>query len=122
MGSERLRHEPNHIVSSLGRQKLLQPPEDLACLLHTRERQARLQVEDIHGFYFGHGIGCKDSRLIPLVANDMPAFGHYKLDPDGVRRPWAIQVLEITDGRVSHLHHFIGPKLFERFGLPPELS
>ena len=79
-------------------------------------------VEDIHGFYFGHGIGCKDSRLVPLVANDMPAFGHYKLDPDGVRRPWAIQVLEITDGRVSHLHHFIGPKLFERFGLPPELS
>jgi RNA polymerase sigma-70 factor, ECF subfamily len=79
-------------------------------------------VVDIHSFYLGHGIGCKDSRLIPVVANDMPAYGAYKLDSDGVRRPWAIQVLEITDGRVSHLHHFIGPKLFERFGLPPELN
>ena len=39
MGSERLRHEPNHTVSSLGRQQLLQPPEDLACCLYTRERQ-----------------------------------------------------------------------------------
>jgi RNA polymerase sigma-70 factor (ECF subfamily) len=77
-------------------------------------------VEQIRGFYWGHGIACKDSRLVPVVANDMPAFGHYKRDPgDGVYRPWAIQVLELSGGRVSHLHHFLDTKLFAKFGLPP---
>ena len=78
-------------------------------------------TSDIHDFYLGHGIACKNSHLVPLVANDMPAFGHYKLGDDGVYRPWAIQVIEISGGRVSHLHHFIDfdTKLFARFGLPP---
>jgi len=78
-------------------------------------------TSDIHDFYLGHGIACKDSRLVPLVANDTPAFGHYKRADDGVYRPWAIQVIEISGGRVSHLHHFIDfdTKLFARFGLPP---
>ena len=82
-------------------------------------------VDQIRGFYWGHGIACKDSRLVPIVANDMPAFGHYKRDPDdGVYRPWAIQVIEISGGRVSHLHHFIDfdTKLFARFGLPPTFA
>src|SRR3954467_4453752 len=56
-------------------------------------------VDEIRGFYLGHGIGCKDSLLVPVVANEMPAFGHYKLEPDGVYRPRSIQVLEISDGR-----------------------
>jgi RNA polymerase sigma-70 factor (ECF subfamily) len=78
-------------------------------------------VDQIHDFYLGHGIACKDSHLVPLVANNTPAFGHYKRADDGVYRPWAIQVIEISDGRVSHLHHFIDfdTKLFARFGLPP---
>jgi RNA polymerase sigma-70 factor (ECF subfamily) len=79
-------------------------------------------VDQIHDFYLGHGIGCKDSRLVPVVANGLPAFGHYKRHPDDVYRPWAIQVLEVTDGRVSHLHHFLDTRLFARFGLPDSLS
>jgi len=79
-------------------------------------------VSDIHDFYLGHGIGCKDSRLVPVVANDMPAFGHYKRESDGVYRPWAIQVLEISGGKVSHLHHFLDTALFARFGLPAQLT
>src|SRR3954469_3573677 len=75
-------------------------------------------VTEIRGFYLGHGIGCKNSRLVPVVANDMPAFGHYKLDEDGIYRPWAIQVLELTGGRVSHIHHFLDTNLFVKFGLP----
>ena len=79
-------------------------------------------VDQIHDFYLGHGIGCKDSKLVPVVANGLPAFGHYKHHEDGIYRPWAIQVLEVTGGRVSHLHHFLDTKLFERFGLPATLN
>ncbi len=31
------------------------------------------------------------------------------------------QVLEITDGRITHLHHFLDPELFPVFGLPTHL-
>jgi RNA polymerase sigma-70 factor, ECF subfamily len=79
-------------------------------------------VDQIHGFYLGHGIACKDSRLVPVLANDRPAFGHYKRHEDGVYRPWAIQVIEISAGRIAHLHHFLDTNLFARFGLPPTLN
>jgi RNA polymerase sigma-70 factor, ECF subfamily len=79
-------------------------------------------VDEIRGFYLGHGIACKNSRLLPVIANDMPGFGHYKLEPDGVYRPWAIQVLEISGGRVAHIHHFLDTNLFARFGLPASVS
>ena len=76
-------------------------------------------------WYLGTGIGCKDSRLVPLVANGMPAFGHYKPSgPGGDLEPWAVQVLEVRGGKVAHIHHFLtnldgeGSPLFERFGLP----
>ena len=78
-------------------------------------------VEDIHDFYLGHGIACKDSKLVPVLANDRPAFGHYKRHDDGVYRPWAIQVVEISGGRISHLHHFLDTNLFARFGLPASM-
>jgi RNA polymerase sigma-70 factor, ECF subfamily len=79
-------------------------------------------VDQIHGFYLGNGIACKDSRLLPVLANDRPAFGHYKRAEDGVYRPWAIQVIEISRGRIAHLHHFLDINLFARFGLPPFVS
>jgi RNA polymerase sigma-70 factor, ECF subfamily len=79
-------------------------------------------VDEIRGFYLGHGIACKNSRLLPVIANDMPGFGHYKLEPDGVYRPWAIQVLEISGGRVAHIHHFLDTNLLARFGLPASVS
>ena len=87
-------------------------------------------VEDMRGWYLGHGIGCKDSKLVPLVANGLPAFAHYKPRADGPGfEPRSIQVLEITDGRVSHIHHFLDTPvfsevtpLFERFGLPRSLD
>ena len=69
---------------------------------------------DLHDWYLGYGIGCKGSRLVPTVANGLPAFGHYKADGS----PWAIQVLEIADGRIAHIHHFLDTRLFARFGLP----
>ena len=79
--------------------------------------------DDLHDFYLGTGEGCRGSRLVPVEANGSPAFAHYKPDPEGDGLvPWAIQVLELTDGRVSHVHHFLDPALFARFGLPARLQ
>jgi RNA polymerase sigma-70 factor (ECF subfamily) len=51
----------------------------------------------------------------------MPAFGQYKPGPDGQHVPWCIQVLEISGGRIAHIHHFLDTSLFARFGLPAAL-
>ena len=70
------------------------------------------------GWYTGHGIGCEGSRLVPLQVNGQPAFAQYKPDPDGGHVPWSIQVVELSSGRIAHIHHFLGEAIFERFGLP----
>lgn len=77
--------------------------------------------EDLRAWYLGYGIGCKGSRLIPIAANGSPAFAQYRADRDGGHAPWSIQVLELSGGRVAHVHHFLDTALFARFGLPPRL-
>ncbi len=82
-------------------------------------------LEDLRGWYLGHGAGCRGSRLVPLDVNASPGFAQYRLDPDGGYRAWAVQVLEITDGRIAHVHHFLqdfGGHVFERLGLPLRLQ
>jgi RNA polymerase sigma-70 factor (ECF subfamily) len=80
-------------------------------------------VDNLRGWYLGYGIGCKGSRMVPIAANGLPAFGQYRPSgPGGRHEPWSIQVLEISGGRVSHIHHFLDTRLFERFGLPPHLG
>jgi RNA polymerase sigma-70 factor (ECF subfamily) len=65
---------------------------------------------------------CRGSRLVPLQANGCPAFGHYKPDPAGGYSPWAIQVLEISGGKIAGFHAFLDTqRLFPVFGLPPHL-
>ena len=62
------------------------------------------------------------SRLLAPTANGSPAFGHYKAAEDGSGHvPWALQVLELSAGRVVHVHHFLDTRLFARFGLPDRL-
>jgi RNA polymerase sigma-70 factor (ECF subfamily) len=77
--------------------------------------------EDLAGWYLGHGIGCKGSRLLPTQANGSPAFGQYRVSPEGGWAPWSIQVIEIRDGAIAHVHHFLDTSLFARFGLPERL-
>ena len=76
---------------------------------------------DIATWYVGQGAGCEGSRLLPTRANGSPAFGAYKKAEPGVWRPFALQVLEIGDGKLVELHHFLDPALFRAFGLPAEL-
>jgi RNA polymerase sigma-70 factor (ECF subfamily) len=80
--------------------------------------------DDILTWWFGPGIGCKGSRVIPTVsANGSPAFGQYKPTPDGGYDPWALQVLELSEGRIVEFTFFLDTEtLFPLFGLPPRLD
>jgi RNA polymerase sigma-70 factor, ECF subfamily len=78
---------------------------------------------EIRNWLIGPGIGCRGSRLISTVANGMPAFGQYRQSPTGGHEPWALQVLEIADGRIVGGNFFLDtPSLFPIFGLPPRLG
>jgi len=80
--------------------------------------------DDIFAWWFGPGIGCQGSRVIPTVAaNGSPAFGQYKPSEAGGHEPWALQVLELRGGRIVELTFFLGTeKLFPLFGLPPRVD
>jgi RNA polymerase sigma-70 factor (ECF subfamily) len=78
---------------------------------------------DIRRWCLGPGIGCKDSRLIATTANGSPAYGQYKPSPDGGLEPWALQVLEVGDGRISGVCFFLDTaRFFPLFGLPARLE
>jgi RNA polymerase sigma-70 factor, ECF subfamily len=81
--------------------------------------------DDIFTWWFGPGIGCKGSRVLPTVsANGSPAFGQYKPSETGKGYdPWALQVVEIEDGKIVELTFFLGTEtIFPLFGLPPRLD
>jgi RNA polymerase sigma-70 factor (ECF subfamily) len=80
--------------------------------------------DDIFRWWLGPGIACKGSRVVPAVsANGMPTYGQYKIDPDGGYAPWALQVLELSDGRIGEITFFLDTaKLFPLFGLPLHLD
>ena len=80
---------------------------------------------DIFEWWFGPGIACKGSRVIPTVAaNGSPAFGQYKPSDTGSGYdPWALQVLEIEDGKIVEFTFFLDTEtMFPLFGLPPRLE
>ena len=80
--------------------------------------------DDIFAWWWGPGIGCKGSRVIPtMTANGSPAFGQYKPDPEGGYSPWALQVLELREGGIAELTFFLDTeRLFPLFGLPDHLA
>ena len=81
--------------------------------------------DDIFTWWLGPGAACRGSRVIPTVAaNGSPAFGQYKPSASGSGYdPWALQVLEVVDGRIVELTFFLeSERLFPLFGLPPRLE
>jgi RNA polymerase sigma-70 factor (ECF subfamily) len=79
--------------------------------------------DDIVRWCLGPGIACRGSRLIPTIANGAPAFGQYKPGAPGVLEPWALQVVEMSGGRISGITFFLDTaRMFPLFGLPPRLQ
>ena len=80
-------------------------------------------VDNIRQWMLGCGFACKGSRLVPTVANGSPAFGQYRAAPDGGHEAWALQVIEVSDGRIVGLNSFLDTAvLFPLFGLPLRLE
>jgi RNA polymerase sigma-70 factor (ECF subfamily) len=81
--------------------------------------------ENIFSWWWGPGIGCRDSRVLPAgTANGTAAFGQYKPSESGSgREPWALQVVELGRGGIAKLTFFLNTEpLFKLFGLPPRLD
>jgi RNA polymerase sigma-70 factor (ECF subfamily) len=81
--------------------------------------------EDILAWWAGPGIGCSGSRVLPAVsANGSPAFAQYKPSETGSGYDaWALQVLEIANGRIAEFTFFLSTDtLFPLWGLPPRLE
>jgi RNA polymerase sigma-70 factor (ECF subfamily) len=105
--------------------------DSLTSLLHEDAKQSMPPYEmwllgrgDILRWWTGPGAGCRGSKLLPTVANGMPAFGQYRPSgPDGAFEPWALQVLEISDGWIVGFNAFLDTALlFPAFGLPLSLN
>ncbi|MEU3487606.1 sigma-70 family RNA polymerase sigma factor [Streptomyces massasporeus] len=81
-------------------------------------------TRDITGFMTTLGAPCAGSRLVPVQVNGLPGFAQYKPDPDkGGFVPWAVQVLEISDGRITGFHCFLDTqRWFPLFDLPLHLE
>ena len=102
--------------------------EALTSLIHEDALQSMPPYElwlrgrdDILAWWVGKGAGCRGSRVIPTVAaNGAPAFGQYKPNEAGDGyEPWALQVLEIVDGRIEGFTFFLDTeRVFPLFGLP----
>ena len=80
--------------------------------------------DDIFSWWFGPGIGCKGSRVLPAGrANGSPAYAQYKPAPDGGHEPWALMVVETAGGKISELTFFLDTqRLFPLFGMPLQLD
>ncbi|HYK96767.1 MAG TPA: sigma-70 family RNA polymerase sigma factor [Candidatus Acidoferrales bacterium] len=80
---------------------------------------------DIFTWWFGPGIGCQGSKLLPAgTANGMPAYGQYKPAANGVgHEPWSLQVIDLDASGVREITFFLNTQaLFPLFGLPPRLD
>jgi RNA polymerase sigma-70 factor (ECF subfamily) len=82
--------------------------------------------ENIFEWWLGKGAGCRGSRVFATqTANGSPAFAQYKPREDGEPgyEPWALQVLEVADGKIVELTFFLSTDtLFPLFDVPLELT
>ncbi|ALG07079.1 sigma-70 family RNA polymerase sigma factor [Kibdelosporangium phytohabitans] len=66
-------------------------------------------------------VGPGEMRLIPVSANGQPGFGTYWMR-DGVAKPFNLVVLTLSKDGITHSTSFFDTTLFEKFGLPLELT
>jgi RNA polymerase sigma-70 factor (ECF subfamily) len=75
---------------------------------------------DIGTWMLGPGSECRGSRVLATEANGSPAIAQWRPTADGGFEPWALHVLELTDGKVAHISSFLNldNELFVKLGLP----
>ena len=73
---------------------------------------------DIVRWLLGPGKDCRGSKLVATAANGCAAFGQYRSNGHGGYYPWALQVIEVSGGKISGMHNFLDTNLFAAFGLP----
>ena len=78
--------------------------------------------EQVGKWMLGPGIGCANARLRVTAANGCPAVGIYKTTDGKVWEPFNIAVLDIADGGIAGITHFLYPELFPAFGLPTRIE
>ena len=78
--------------------------------------------ESVRSWLLGMGSDCRGSRLLETAACGSPAFGHYKADPDGGHKPFALVVLELSGDHIAGWNSFLDTEtLFPKFELPSHL-
>jgi RNA polymerase sigma-70 factor (ECF subfamily) len=76
-------------------------------------------TEAIRSWMLGLGCACRGSRLVPAAACGSPAFGQYRVNPEGGHKAWALIVLDLAEDRVAGMNSFLNVEaLFPRFDLP----
>jgi RNA polymerase sigma-70 factor (ECF subfamily) len=78
--------------------------------------------DNLAGWFLNEGIVCQNGRLVPISVNGTAGFGNYHFVEPGLWEPWAIQIVEVADGRIVGHHNFLYPELFDEFGLPPRID
>ena len=77
-------------------------------------------AENLRGWWSGTGGVCRGSRLLPVRVNGGLGFAQYH---DGGAKPWSIQVLETSSGRIEAITYFLDtPRLFPLFGVAPTFA
>ena len=82
--------------------------------------------DDIFAWWFGPGIECAGLARHPdAVGQRLAGVRAVQAEPDGraATSPWALQVLEISGGRIAEMTFFLDTAtLFPLFGLPARLE
>ena len=77
-------------------------------------------ADNLGAWWQGTGGVCRGSRLLPVRVNGGLGFAQYH---DGGAKPWSIQVLETSAGRVEAITYFLDtPRLFPLFGVAPTFA
>lgn len=79
-------------------------------------------ASSVEEWWRGPGQVCRGSRVVVTSANGRPAAAVYHAAAENRWEPFAIHVLDVVDGRLAAITHFMGPSVFEEFGLPPVLT
>jgi RNA polymerase sigma-70 factor (ECF subfamily) len=60
--------------------------------------------------------------VVPIAVNGTAGSGSYRMTRPGLWEPFAIQVIEVADGKIVGHHNFLYPERFADFGLPPRIE